>query len=161
MFKLFTGAPNSCYRMSVWAGAELMIIWHNSVKECCDSAYCPRVSGRKYRLLRLVCNTGSLFQRIVDMQKSRTRRTGGHRRGQRRTRTWPEVEFFFFSCFWAILTPWIEARLSRSRRQGVYRCLHRSDKPAREIPVKRMGESTAGEQLGHYSQVLQATFNRH
>lgn len=45
---------DSCCRVIVRAGIELIISWHSSVKECCDSSCCPRVSNRKYRLLREV-----------------------------------------------------------------------------------------------------------
>lgn len=48
--KMFTRAPNKfTLHVAARAGVELVIGWQ--IKECCDSDYCLRVSGRKYRLL--------------------------------------------------------------------------------------------------------------
>lgn len=58
--KMFTRAPNKfMLPVAARAGVELVIGWQ--IKECCDSDYYLRVSGRKYRLFKSGVHTGSLL----------------------------------------------------------------------------------------------------
>lgn len=98
------------------AGVELVIGWQ--IKECCDSDYYLRVSGRKYRLFKSGVHREPIMGMVDIWQKCRTRKHGDTDKDN-----FGELEFdlklsLSSSCPRALSGLCIEARLGQSGEQS-------------------------------------------